>query len=193
MAVLDIFSKRQRRARGDVPDVLLGGPIPSAFRAQVIPIWRDVWGPGPSHNGVRLPPQPSGRACGSCGVRRGDQGCFPPRRNHHAEPACRARNNRQRARRQRPAPSAGLTMRGTILVWRDGQRGAGIGEAEAGSPALEQCGYVRAGCVLADRSDLVAAALEGWTKGLMCPCGRRLAKQAMSLRSRAQRRSLRSQ
>ena len=63
MAVLDIFSKRQRRARGDVPDVLLGGPIPSAFRAQVIPIWRDVWGPGPSHNGVRLPPQPSCRAC----------------------------------------------------------------------------------------------------------------------------------
>jgi hypothetical protein len=43
MAVLDLFSKRQRRARGDVPDVLVGGPIPSAFRAQVIHIWREFW------------------------------------------------------------------------------------------------------------------------------------------------------
>jgi hypothetical protein len=44
MAITDLFSKRQRRARGEVPDVYKYDELPRAFRVQVLHIIRDVMG-----------------------------------------------------------------------------------------------------------------------------------------------------
>lgn len=44
MRVIDLFSKRQKRIRGDVPDVYVYDSIPDALRVQVIHIWRDTMG-----------------------------------------------------------------------------------------------------------------------------------------------------
>lgn len=44
MAVVDIFSKRQKRIRGDVPDVYNYDEFPNPFRVQVIHIWKEVIG-----------------------------------------------------------------------------------------------------------------------------------------------------
>lgn len=44
MAVFDLFSKRQRRARGEVPDVYTYDKIPHEFRVQVIHIIQDAFG-----------------------------------------------------------------------------------------------------------------------------------------------------
>lgn len=44
MAIHDLFSKRQRRARGEVPDVFSYAPIPHAFRVQVLHIWDEAFG-----------------------------------------------------------------------------------------------------------------------------------------------------
>ena len=44
MGIVDIFSKRQRRLRGDVPDVYQYVDLPVPFRRQVIHILRDVLG-----------------------------------------------------------------------------------------------------------------------------------------------------
>lgn len=45
MALLDLFSKRQRRARGEVPDVYLYDDFPQALRIQIVHILREVIGP----------------------------------------------------------------------------------------------------------------------------------------------------
>ena len=47
MGVFDIFSKRQKRAQGEVPDVYSYDPIPRAFRVQVVHIWGDAFGADP--------------------------------------------------------------------------------------------------------------------------------------------------
>ena len=44
MPVLDIFSKRQKRSRGEVPDVYQYDVLPQSFRVQVVHIWQDVFG-----------------------------------------------------------------------------------------------------------------------------------------------------
>lgn len=44
MAVFDIFSKRQKRIRGDVPDVYSYDRIPDPLRMQIVHILRDVLG-----------------------------------------------------------------------------------------------------------------------------------------------------
>ena len=44
MGVIDLFSKRQKRARGEVPDVFSYDPIPRGLRVQVIHIWADAFG-----------------------------------------------------------------------------------------------------------------------------------------------------
>ena len=44
MGVFDLFSKRQRRARGDVPDVYVYDSLPHEFRVQVIHIVKDAFG-----------------------------------------------------------------------------------------------------------------------------------------------------
>ena len=45
MKAFDMFSKREKRRRGEVPDVYQYKTIPIALRNQVIHIWKDVFGP----------------------------------------------------------------------------------------------------------------------------------------------------
>ena len=44
MKIYNLFSKRQKRLRGDVPDVYQYETIPHELRVQVVHIWNDVWG-----------------------------------------------------------------------------------------------------------------------------------------------------
>ncbi len=44
MGVFDLFSKRQKRLRGDVPDVYTYDAIPNPLRVQVVRIWKNVLG-----------------------------------------------------------------------------------------------------------------------------------------------------
>lgn len=44
MKIYDLFSKRQKRLRGEVPDVYEYETIPPELRTQVVHIWNDVWG-----------------------------------------------------------------------------------------------------------------------------------------------------
>lgn len=44
MAVFDLFSKRQRRARGEAPDVYVYDRLPEALRVQIVHIIRDAFG-----------------------------------------------------------------------------------------------------------------------------------------------------
>ena len=44
MKIYEPFSKRQKRLRGEVPDVYEYEIIPSELRRQVIYIWKDIWG-----------------------------------------------------------------------------------------------------------------------------------------------------
>ena len=46
MPVVKIFSKRQKRLRGETPDVFQYEVIPSEFRVQVLGIWRNAFGTG---------------------------------------------------------------------------------------------------------------------------------------------------
>lgn len=60
MGVFDLFSKRQKKLRGDVPDVYTYDTIPQPLRVQVVHIWEDAIGNrdqyrdqyDPSHNNV---------------------------------------------------------------------------------------------------------------------------------------------
>ncbi|MDD2660177.1 MAG: hypothetical protein PHY54_10960 [Methylococcales bacterium] len=44
MAIFDLFSKRQKRLRGDVPDVYTYDNLPNALRVQIMHIWTDALG-----------------------------------------------------------------------------------------------------------------------------------------------------
>ena len=44
MGVLDLFSKRQRRARGEVPDVYVYDKLPQELRVQIVHIVQDAFG-----------------------------------------------------------------------------------------------------------------------------------------------------
>ena len=44
MSVFDIFSKRQKRLRGDLPDVYTYDTIPQPLKVQIIHIWRETLG-----------------------------------------------------------------------------------------------------------------------------------------------------
>ncbi|WP_394146442.1 STM4504/CBY_0614 family protein [Vibrio atypicus] len=46
MGIFDLFSKRQKRLRGDVPDVYTYDSLPNPLRVQVIHIWEDSIGGG---------------------------------------------------------------------------------------------------------------------------------------------------
>jgi hypothetical protein len=50
MPVFDLFSKRQKRSRGDAPDVFVYDSIPPALRVQVIHIWRNTIGDSSVYN-----------------------------------------------------------------------------------------------------------------------------------------------
>lgn len=44
MGIFDLFSKRQRRARGDVPDVYIYDKLPQELRVQIVHIIQDAFG-----------------------------------------------------------------------------------------------------------------------------------------------------
>ena len=44
MAIFDLFSKRQKTLRGDIPDVYTYDNLPNALRVQIIHIWSDALG-----------------------------------------------------------------------------------------------------------------------------------------------------
>ena len=44
MAIFDLFSKRQKRLRGEVPDVYTYDEIPNELRVQIVHIWMDALG-----------------------------------------------------------------------------------------------------------------------------------------------------
>lgn len=44
MGILELFSKRQKRLRGEVPDIFVYDRIPEPLRVQTIHIWRDAIG-----------------------------------------------------------------------------------------------------------------------------------------------------
>lgn len=44
MAIFDLFSKRQKVLRGEVPDVFIYDSIPHALRVQIVHIWHDCLG-----------------------------------------------------------------------------------------------------------------------------------------------------
>jgi hypothetical protein len=44
LAIFDLFSKRQKKIRGDVPDVYIYDELPKALRTQIIHIWLDALG-----------------------------------------------------------------------------------------------------------------------------------------------------
>lgn len=46
MAIFDLFSKRQKALRGDVPDVYTYDDLPNALRVQIVHIWLDALGSG---------------------------------------------------------------------------------------------------------------------------------------------------
>src|SRR3972149_1808111 len=44
MAIFDLYSKRQKRLRGEVPDVYTYDDIPKPVRVQIVHIWKDSLG-----------------------------------------------------------------------------------------------------------------------------------------------------
>ena len=44
MPIFDIFSKRQKKLRGEVPDVYVYDDLPNPLRAQIVHIWQDTLG-----------------------------------------------------------------------------------------------------------------------------------------------------
>lgn len=51
--IFDLFSKRQKKLRGDVPDVYVYDNIPNALRVQIVHIWNDVLGSSNDYHGYR--------------------------------------------------------------------------------------------------------------------------------------------
>ncbi|MCB9763909.1 MAG: hypothetical protein H6739_29330 [Alphaproteobacteria bacterium] len=50
MAIWDLFSKRQKRKRGEVPDVYTYDELPQKLRVQIVHIWRSVLSWVPPHD-----------------------------------------------------------------------------------------------------------------------------------------------
>ena len=44
MAIFELFSKRQKALRGDIPDVYTYDDLPNALRVQIVHIWSDALG-----------------------------------------------------------------------------------------------------------------------------------------------------
>jgi hypothetical protein len=44
MPIFDIFSKRQKKLRGEVPDVYIYDKLPESLRVQIVHIWWDTIG-----------------------------------------------------------------------------------------------------------------------------------------------------
>lgn len=54
MAIFDLFSKRQKKLRGDVPDVYVYDNLPQPLRVQIVHIWTDTLGKGEQYWGGQV-------------------------------------------------------------------------------------------------------------------------------------------
>ncbi len=52
MPIFDLFSKRQKKLRGETPDVYVYDELPNPLRVQIVHIWRDTLGNDAQYNGV---------------------------------------------------------------------------------------------------------------------------------------------
>ena len=73
MTIFDLFSKRQKRLRGDAPDVYIYDDIPQTLRVQIVHIWKDSLGNETeyynTHRGVKRAYEAIGEAlCREYGV-----------------------------------------------------------------------------------------------------------------------------
>lgn len=50
--IIDLFSKRQKKLRGDVPDVYIYDNVPNPLRVQIVHIWSDTLGNSPYQDSV---------------------------------------------------------------------------------------------------------------------------------------------
>ncbi len=50
MTIFDLYSKRQKRLRGDIPDVYSYDEIPHPLRVQIVQIWRESLGNKADYN-----------------------------------------------------------------------------------------------------------------------------------------------
>ncbi|MCP3901899.1 MAG: hypothetical protein GY707_19495, partial [Desulfobacteraceae bacterium] len=55
MATSNLFSKRQKKLRGDLPDVYTYNNIPNALRVQIVHIWEDALGSESEYDDTSLP------------------------------------------------------------------------------------------------------------------------------------------
>jgi AbiJ N-terminal domain 4 len=53
LAIIDLFSKRQKKLRGEVPDVYVYSEIPQQLKVQVLYIWRDALGDAQDYQSYR--------------------------------------------------------------------------------------------------------------------------------------------
>ena len=58
MTVFDLFSKRQKKLRGEVPDVYTYDTIPPELRVQIVHIWHDALGDPIQYNNHEYIPGP---------------------------------------------------------------------------------------------------------------------------------------
>jgi AbiJ N-terminal domain 4 len=54
MKIIDLFSKRQKRLRGDMPDVFVYDSLPAQLRVQIVHVWRDALGEERSYGGTHV-------------------------------------------------------------------------------------------------------------------------------------------
>jgi len=51
MPIFDLFSKRRKRQKGEMPDVYVYNKIPETLKVQIVHIWNDELGiPGRDHS-----------------------------------------------------------------------------------------------------------------------------------------------
>ena len=50
MAIFDLFSKRQKKLRGETPDVYIYDELPNPLRVQIVHIWMDTLGNNEQYN-----------------------------------------------------------------------------------------------------------------------------------------------
>lgn len=53
MAILDLFSKRQKKLRGEIPEIYIYDTLPNHFRVQVVHIIQDAYGKDDYYNHVK--------------------------------------------------------------------------------------------------------------------------------------------
>jgi hypothetical protein len=86
MSILEIFSKRQKKLRGDVPDVYTYDKIPEPLRVQIIHIWRDTLGDERSYSDPYLKAEQAYKAIVDALCKEYGVFTLPSRAARHGQP-----------------------------------------------------------------------------------------------------------